>query len=43
MGCVWNFMRLLDGELTNEHNEDMNSLLTINAMDGTIIDRDFGH
>lgn len=32
-----------DGGLVNDHNDDMDSLLTINAMDGTIIDRDFGH
>ena len=43
---VWDFFgtyyHYRDGELTVSHTEDYNSLLTINAMDGTVIDRRFG-
>lgn len=43
---VWDFFGTYyyyrDGELVGSYTEDYNSLLTINAMDGTIIDRRFG-
>ena len=44
---VWDFFgtyyHYRDGELVVSHTEDYNSLLTINAMDGTVIDRRFGY
>ncbi len=43
---VWDFFGTYqcykNGELIVSHTEDFNSLLTVNAMDGTIIDRRFG-